>query len=147
MARTLLLVSHTPLSADPTLALWTDPPGCVGDRLWKMSGLTWDEWWAGFDRMNVVNQTEWSEPTKGRIKDVRQCMQDRTTLVIGHQARLALSLPLVEWLLPNELQNMPGGRTHGEWRLLPEPDGRFSDPLIHTAIGVLLRELCQGEKT
>lgn len=144
MTRPLLLGAHNPLSADPRLALWPDPPGCAGWRLWKFSGLPLERWLAGFDRMNVVDSTEWDDPRPGRLADVRQCMQDRVTLVLGHQARAALALPPVEWLLPNELPNTRGWWGEGEWRLLPHPSGRshvYNDDAIRTAVGVLLREL------
>lgn len=152
MTRPLLLDAHNPLSADPARALWPNPPGSTGWQLWQFSNLPLQQWLQGFERMNVVDSTEWTEPTPQRLSDVRQCMQDRTTLVIGHQARLALSLPPVEWLLPNELRYYRGWgheSTGGEWRLLPHPSGRsqaYNDIAIRTATGVLLRELASSKE-
>lgn len=145
MTRPLLLGAHNPLSSDPRHALYPAPPGCAGWRLWKFSELPLRDWLRGFDRMNVVDSTEWSEPTAGRLADLRQCMADRVTLILGHQARLALGLPPVEWLVPNELTRTRGWGEEdlgGEWRLLPHPSGRshvYNDPAVRTATGVLLR--------
>jgi hypothetical protein len=141
MAKPLLLGAHNPHSADPRWALFWAPEGCSGHRLWKMSGLPKLVWKHAFDRMNVLDATEWGTgPDERRVVEVRAAMLGRETLVLGHQARAALGLPTRPWLLPQE-------EDWGVWRLLPHPSGRcqlYNDPVFRKTVGMLLEEMSRG---
>lgn len=60
--RPILLGMADPHSRDPAHALFPDPPGCAGWRLWKMmdsaAGVTPEYYATNFDRRNLC-LTEW----------------------------------------------------------------------------------------
>lgn len=140
MTRPLILGLHNPQSARPDRALWPDPPGCAGHRLWQMSGLDRAVWLAAFDRMNLMDGVVWDE----RIAWEKSSLVAETmkaapvTVVLGHQVRKFLDLPEVPWILPHIASE--GYR----WRLLPHPSGRtqtYNDPVFRAAVRLLLQEL------
>ena len=61
--RTLLVGMNNPLSREPEHALWPDPPGCTGWRIWKMTeartGCTQEQYAETFSRTNLVLGGEW----------------------------------------------------------------------------------------
>lgn len=58
ISRIAILGMNNPLSRDPRCALWPDPPGCTGWRLWKMTeartGATQADYLRAFHRYNLV---------------------------------------------------------------------------------------------
>lgn len=139
--RPILLGLHNPLSADPDRALWPDPPGCSGWRLWQMSGLDREVWLAAYRRMNLMDGREWDkDAAEAKFPEVLEAIRAApVTVVLGHQVRKFLELPQAEWILP-QYEEFRGFW----WRFLPHPSGRtqtYNDPIFRAATRLLLQEL------
>lgn len=138
--KTILVGMNNPLSDDPRAALWPDPPGCAGHRLWmllhartKCGPRTYVH---GFERMNLVLARDF-DPRAARLaadEFVRQ-YQGRRVVVLGAAVRTAFRLPPV--LATPVLSR---GVT---FRQLPHPSGRcrwYNDPKHRAVAGMLLEE-------
>ena len=143
MARPILLGLHNPLSEDPKRALWPDPPGCSGWRLWQLSGLPRDEWLRDFHRVNLLDARLWDiDDARLRLPSLIRAMRKvPVTVVLGHQVREFLELPKVPWIFPQRDE-----RRKFWWRLIPHPSGRtqtYNDPVFRAAVRLMLQELAR----
>lgn len=134
--RPLILGMADPSGSGEALAIDGVPAGASGVRLWKMSGLSREEWLAAFDRTNVVPDRRWLR-YKARHLGVlaRTVIGDRTTVVLGRETWLALGLRPAA----------PLARVANFYRV-PHPSGRnpwYNDIRNRSDVGRLLRRLAR----
>lgn len=138
--KTILVGMNNPLSRDPRAALWPDPPGCAGHRLWTMlharCGCSPGEYARAFERVNLVVGREY-DPRRARAAAERLSEEwaGRRVVVLGSAVRTAFRLPPV--LATPVLSR---GVT---FRQLPHPSGRcrwYNDPKHRAVAGMLLEE-------
>lgn len=116
----LLIGMNNPLSRHPSDALWPDPPGCTGHRLWEMlrreCGLTPDEYVSTFDRVNLVTGPWNAVGARLAARSLRVEIAGRRAAMLGRGVWTAFRLPIVAPL---------DGLRHGETTLLyvPHPSG------------------------
>jgi hypothetical protein len=130
---------NNPLSDDPKLALYPLPPGCAGNRLWRLlhdrTGATKAEYVRGFERVNLVIG-EWDRvDARAAADEFIRVHQGRRAVILGASVRTAFRLPpvLVTTVLHRGVY----------FRQLPHPSGRcrwYNDPKNRAVAGMLLEE-------
>jgi len=142
--RPILLGMNNPQSAEPSMALWPDPPGCAGHRLWVISGMGRTEWLEMFERRNLLDSTRWVQAEGEKSADrMRGELRDRVVVMCGVDvARCVEGLPrgLFCWHRP-----MSGGvEGQGWWARIPHPSGKcrdWNDPIVVECARIFLEEL------
>lgn len=141
--RPILLAMVNPYSDDPKFALWPDPPGCSGWRMWKMvadaCGMSMGEYVRLFDRRNLLTGKKWDVLRANRMGGQFLCSlaAGSSVVVFGRQTWTALNLVHVE----------PGGAVQARDSTLyfaPHPSGRsryYNDELARWNIGRLMGNL------
>lgn len=137
--KTILVGMNNPLSDDPRLALWPDPPGCAGYRLWKMmqrrTGASKGDYIRSFSRVNLV-VGEWNRhDARAAAEDMYVQYRGCRLVLLGSAVRIAFRLPPV-LVRPVEHRGVT-------FRQLPHPSGRcrwYNDPRHRTVAGMLLEE-------
>lgn len=120
--RPVLVGMNNPTSGRARYALWPDPVGCSGWRLWKMlqsvSGADQSQYARAFDRRNVLEGRSW-DLGRARVQGARLLagLEDRTVLLLGRPTLAALALPNAPALV---WQTGEGLR---RWCYLPHPSG------------------------
>lgn len=136
--RPVLLGQCNPLSDSPLMALWTDPPGCTGWRLWQMVGGTQEAYIRGFDRRNMVSGRMFNfAAAKAAAPKIWRSLEGRRVILLGTGVRMALRLDATRWLLPHR------DDTGREWRVVPHPSGSnrlYNDPTMGLRVSMLLRD-------
>jgi hypothetical protein len=114
-------VTRGPAGAD-RYALWPDPPGCTGHRLFCMlraarPGTTEDDYADAFDRMNLV-AGPWSlAHARVRVQELLPHVLGRRVVLLGVQVRAAFGHSAAPPAYPY--------RTSGaDFFQLPHPSGR-----------------------
>lgn len=137
--RPVLLGMHNPLSDHPKLALWPEPRGCTGWRIWQMVGCSKIEYIRGFDRRNLLDSEGWmTAAARSRAQDIWPTLEGRRVVLLGREVASCIGLPAGDWLLP-EIDV-----TGREWRVVPHPSGRnrlYNDPTMGVRVSMLLRDL------
>lgn len=112
----------------PGEALYPDPVGCAGWRLWQMTGLS-REAYLSIDRRNL---DDLDLPLKG----------GDTVVLLGDEVRRAFRLP--------KLFLHPIVRDGVTYRQVPHPSGRclfYNDPINQEIVGMLIRCLTGQRRT
>lgn len=136
--RPLLVGMNNPLSRHPDDALYPEPPGCTGHRIWRLlAPMTQEEYLERYDRTNLVEGLAWSSErarlNSGRILDL---MPGRRTIILGAETQAALGYRKLERMAWH-----PCAR--GKFLLMPHPSGRntwFNDPRNRALAAHYLRE-------
>lgn len=146
MTRFVIVGMNNPLSRDPRRALWPQPDGCTGHRLWQMAtartGVTMEEWVAMTDRRNLVSG-EWDrEAAREQARRWVPELQSRTTILLGSEvAGCFPSIGMIcQWARP---KGTPP-RAAPPWIHIPHPSGRnrwYNDPACVLATEILLGDL------
>lgn len=119
--RPLLIGMNNPLSQDSGYALWPDPPGCTGHRIWKMLPMTQDEYLEAYERCNLVEGLEWSTArARSAAGHMLARMHGRRSIVFGAAVRDVLGL---KSLAPATWNRLGLGEA-SQVALLPHPSGR-----------------------
>lgn len=137
----ILLGMNNPLSSRPEHALYPDPVGCTGHRIWRMlharTQASQEEYLEAFDRRNLLGTRTWcTDQARDAASHFIREACGRVVLVLGAEPRDALRLPrlLVKPLV-----------MHGvTWRQLPHPSGRnlwYNNPENRHVAELLLEEL------
>lgn len=150
--RPLLIGMNNPLSTRPRYALWPDPPGCSGHRLWSLLNdayeVTREEYVAAFDRVNLV-VGPWDATVARREVDLlvaSGALECRTAVLLGRSVQDAFGWRRRE-SLDSEVCSMTTG--HGAAYsttlvALPHPSGMcrwYNDPENRRRAGVVLADL------
>lgn len=135
-----------PYSDDPAHALWPDPPGCAGWRLWKMvndvSGMSQDEYVAAFDLRNLVIGQSWNvvkarASAKRFVAMVSGGKPGQSIVILGRGPADALGFK-------NAVVGRPIRAYGAEWFVVPHPSGRclyYNDAMNRWRTGELLVSL------
>jgi hypothetical protein len=124
-------------------ALWPDPPGCAGWRLWKMleqeTGATKRDYLRAFDRVNLCNGDWNMEQARSKMLQLTANRDGRRIVLLGNDVWRAYSL------------NPPPKPF--TWRdgvaLFPHPSGRnrmYYDPAVYLCAVYFLAELYEETK-
>ena len=139
--RPILLGMNNPVSSNPDHALYPHPPNCAGWRLWKMSGLSEDEYFEKFERRNLLNGRAWSPQLAAvEAEKYRAGMdKDRRIVLLGEDVCRLMwhSSPAFVWRR---------GLVGGWWAKFPHPSGRnlmWNDPMYRKCAELFLQELAQ----
>jgi hypothetical protein len=138
----ILVGMNNPLSPHPRHALYPDPPGCTGYRLWQMlaehTGATKQQYLEVFERTNILHARKWSRADAEAAADGRwESWNGREVVVLGDDTRRALALPDVPLILPQYHEGV-------RWRRVPHPSGRnhwYNSALHRIEVGLVLEEL------
>lgn len=140
--RPVIIGMNNPLSDDPRAALWPDPPGCTGWRLWQMlherTGASQRDYLRAFERRNLLVGKHW-DPVAARAasEGLWEALEGRTVLLLGQDVRRVLWLPRE----PELLWRSEAGVT---WCSVPHPSGLnrwYNDQAHAAAVGLRLEEL------
>jgi hypothetical protein len=134
---------NNPVSSDPEHALYPQPPGCTGHRLWQMSGLSRWDYLEIFDRRNVLPGRDWSAAAARAAQPaLRAELAGRTVVLLGAPVNSVMRGGTEHELAP-PFRWTPDG--HGGWMAkMPHPSGRshfYNDPLARECARVFLQEL------
>lgn len=145
--RRIVIVGMTnPLSRDPDHALYTQPPGCTGHRLWQMAkartGISEEAWLDMTDRRNLC-LGEWDrEQARVSARDMVRELRGKVTIFLG--ADVAGCFPscgmTAQWM--GRWGTPP--REPEPWIHLPHPSGRnhwYNDPVCRAGVEILLADL------
>ncbi len=137
MTKPIIIDAHNPHSASPLMALWPEPVGSAGWRIWQMLGVSKEEYIRGWDRWNMVNSVVWDGGAAWRAGlDIWAKTEGRKVIVLGRKAAFHLRLPeFAEWFFPN-LDD-----TGREWRIVPALTKRlYEDPTLGLRVALLLKD-------
>ncbi len=115
---------NNPQSTRPEHALWTQPDGCTGHRLWllatSLTGISQEDWLAVADRRNLC-VGEWSrEAARAQADAWREELADRTVIMLGSEVLCTMR----DWNDPADRLLRPLEWHHSrDWFLLPHPSG------------------------
>ncbi len=113
------------------MALWPEPRGSIGWRLWQMTGCTQEQYIRGFDRRNITN--DGSRKYK-IVEEAWAATKGRRIIIVGRVACEWLRLPIRHWILPStDLY----GR---EWRMIPETRKEYEEPVFRLCVSLLLKD-------
>jgi hypothetical protein len=141
--RPIILGMNNPLGPDPHYALWPDPPGCAGWRLWKMlsdvSGAGKRQYISAFDRRNILSSQTWAgrEAREAGGRVWAEVAPGQLVVVLGRQVEWALGLERGPLIHPREVRDVTV-------RLVPHPSGRnlfYNEPANRLMVGTLLEEI------
>lgn len=137
----LVVGMNNPLSARPEHALYPDPVGCTGWRLWQLlqarTGATQDDYVRRVQRVNLVTG-RW-DPWEAKMEWARRRQQwlngHSTVLLLGAAVRRATGLLYLPELGIRVLET-------GRIACLPHPSGlnRWYNSPVHRACAELLME-------
>lgn len=138
----VLIGMNNPLSERPEYALWPDPPGCTGHRIWQMlnarTGASTHDYIRSFDRRNLVigqwDRTRAREEARRLMASGELC--GRVAVLLGEKVREAFGLD--KYLI----HPLAVGDTM--FRQLPHPSGLnrwYNEPVNVTMAGMLLADL------
>ena len=138
--RPLLLGMADPHSDDPRHALYPDPPGCAGHRLYAMTGMTIREYLTSFKRANLCGR-DWdavvAQERAGKLLSERIATP---VVVLGCAVWNALGLGP----RPGNGESVRVSRRH--FYYLPHPSGQnlaYNDPATRAIARQLLRRLAR----
>lgn len=132
--RPILLGMCDPSGTEP-LGIDDVPRSAAGHRLWKLSGLSRDQWLAAFDRRNLVPGKTWLrfEARRLAIDFVRSMPRGRRVVCLGREVAEAVA--------------RAGGRPP-DFSFIPHPSGRclaYNDAAVRKQVVDLLRSLARGQ--
>lgn len=121
----MLIGMNNPLSHKPHYALWPEPRGCTGHRIWQMlheqTGATPEDYVEAFDRQNLVIG-DWDLATAR--KRATSLLEDgnlagRSVVLFGAKVAQAFRMTITMDLPPLSVQRIGTVRLH----LAPHPSG------------------------
>lgn len=145
MSKIVIIGMNNPESDDPAHALWTQPAGCTGHRLWRMAtartGISEEQWLAATDRRNLCIG-EWDLRRAWAQADAwREELRSRTVLMLGVEVMLAMRESGIGTPGSEHLMYFHW-REDVDWCLLPHPSGlnRVWNQHVHVVAAEMLLE-------
>ena len=139
---------NNPLSRRPEHALWPQPDGCSGHRLWLMAtartGITQDEWIAMTDRRNLCTGDWDRDQARLQARAWIPELSGRTTILLG--AEVANCFPSTGLMCQWAKSWGSPPRAANPWIHIPHPSGRnhyYNDPKNVACVEVLLGDLVE----
>lgn len=135
-----------PLSADPALALWTQPPGCSGSRLWQMANARTDisetEWLEMTDRRNLCTG-RW-DPAVATASALAMApeLRDRTVILLG--SYVYAKFRRIEDKMMDRSSGGVAWWSTRDWVNIPHPSGLnrwYNDVVCRASVEILLADL------
>ena len=142
--RLVIVGEVNPQSTDPARALWTQPPGCAGHRLWQMAtartGISEEDWLAMTDRRNLCVGGWEGEAATAEAERLTVELAGRTVVVLGA-------------LVASEFRRLadaphPVGQIvwwhERDWVAIPHPSGLnrvYNNPVTRASVEILLADL------
>jgi hypothetical protein len=115
------------------------PHHTCGKTLFKLSGMSLDEYEEAFERINIVGAKEWSfDKASHEGVFLRQRLEGRRVVVLGRQVWKALFLAHMPWFKPLA----QGDDT--VYVMIPHPSGRnllYNNPIIKRKARQCLRTM------
>ncbi len=116
----------------------------AGYRLWKMSGMSLEAYQGAFERMNLLEERQWS-PWRARAagRRMRRRLAGRSVVVLGRGVWRALALPGASWF-----ETVGVGTS--AFTLLPHPSGRcllYNEAANREEAGRCLRRISTSSRT
>lgn len=139
--RILLIGMNNPLSAKPEHALFPDPVGCTGWRLWQMlqarTGATQADYLRAFGRTNLVRGRWDAKLARSNWEAMSEELREEYDVIIllGAAVRRAVGF---------RGGDLPDVGLRGDIGTIPHPSGLnrwYNTPLNKTAVELLLEEL------
>lgn len=128
-ARPMLIGMNNPLSSDPEHALYPHPPGCTGNRIFRMlageiPGITEDQYLERFDRRNLIGGRAWPVGV-GAKQHHRLAAQSFLKELEGSERRVVLLGRDVQAAFDVRLPPLSYERARAGWWVicLPHPSG------------------------
>jgi hypothetical protein len=142
--RLVVVGMNNPASRDPRAALWPDPPGCAGHRLWEMArartGISQSEWLVLTDRRNLC-VGDWSHSAARRQAAAwHDELRGRTVLQLGVSVMCAMRVE------GDTLRRPLEWHPTRDWVDIPHPSGlcrSYNNSVVRTAVEILLAELVE----
>lgn len=146
--RPLIVGMNDPYSSDPSRALWPDPPGCSGHRLWRLvneyCGMALDEYVAAFDRRNLCRGRQWTA-IEARAEGARLAAEaEGCVVMLGREVRHAIGMHDAAAPCSWTATYRDGAGVKATWWYLPHPSGRchwYNYAANRRAAGALLSRL------
>lgn len=144
----MLIGMNNPLSHRPCYALWPEPAGCTGHRIWQMlherTGATPDDYVAAFDRQNlVIGEWDLATARKRAASLVYGGYLDyRSVVLFGARVAQAFRLPHPP---PIEVKEIGPTRFH----CAPHPSGInrwYNSEDNRRSVSLLLADLYLGSR-
>lgn len=147
MQKLVVIGMNNPQSADPARALFPDPPGCAGHRLWQMAtartNISMERWLQVTELVNLVNATEWDEEAaRQRAPELIARYAKSTVVLLGNEVARHMRVrcaPALGWALPSV--EFPERR---DWCVIPHPSGlnrEYNNEVIRAAVEFRLADL------
>jgi hypothetical protein len=139
MRKAAIIVGMSSPTGEP-LAIDGVPRGAAGHRLWRMSGLSREEWLTSFFRTNLIPPgKKWTDRlARQRAFAVIDLAVGRDVVVLGNRVWKFLGFPLEK-----DVMVTPNDTT---WYRVPHPSGRnlkYNDPAERQRVGAFLKRLAR----
>lgn len=152
MMRFVVVGMTNPVSERPEHALWTQPDGCSGHRLWQMAtartGVSQEDWLAMTDRRNLC-VGEWNRDlARAAARRMVPELMSRTTVLLGND--VAECFPSTGMMCQWAKSMGTPPRAPPPWIHIPHPSGMnrwYNSPANRVCVEVLLGdlvEMCRG---
>jgi hypothetical protein len=124
-------------------ALFPDPPGCAGHRLWLMvheeTGISAHDWLRRTQRVNLLSDRVLPRDYRGAARRrgawLATQLGGRTVVLLGNAVAAAVGhvAPPLVWCGSDR-----------DWVMIPHPSGKnlfYNNPVSRAAVGILLADV------
>lgn len=142
MRRVALIGMNNPLASKPEFALWPDPVGCTGWRLWQMlharTGATKTDYLRAFHRYNLTTDRRWDiQEARLNWDEMVDDLQENfdTVVLLGASVRQATGAVLPSVLITRAVVAIPHPSGLCRW---------YNEDRNRQLVEVILEELYTG---
>lgn len=151
--RPILLGMNNPLSRRPEHALYPEPSGCTGHRIFMMlksvlPEISEEDYLSKFDRRNMLVGEEWKlELARHAAADIWPLTRGRKIVMLGAQVCRAMGLSNGSRAVPPLCWQTVATYGGAQWAQVPHPSGLnrwYNQPGNRAAAAAFLAELYRG---